>query len=67
MKNSYQSFSEIEADLKKLYLEKEIAFEELKIIKHDFENHLKPLNWLSSILKMISKYGVVLMIKKMFK
>ncbi|WP_159947089.1 DUF6327 family protein [Polaribacter septentrionalilitoris] len=67
MKRTYESFNEIEADLKKLYLEKEIAYEELKIVKHDFEDHLKPLNWLNSILKMISKYGVLLMIKKMFK
>lgn len=67
MKKKYQSFNEIQADLKKLYLEKEIAYEELKIVKRDFEDYLKPINWLHSTLKTISKYGVIFMIKKMFK
>lgn len=64
---TYQSFNEIEKDLKQLYLEKEIAFEELKIVKHDLEDYMKPINWLNNLLKVISKYGVLFMLKKMFK
>lgn len=64
---SYKTFNEIELDLKRLYLEKEIAFEELKIVKQDFEDYLKPVTWVNSILKTISKYGVLYLIKKMFK
>ncbi len=63
----YNSFSEIEKDLKKLQLEKEIAIEELKIVKHDFEAYTKPIVWVNKALKYLSKYGVLLMIKKMFK
>lgn len=64
---TYESFTEIERDLRKIGLERDIAFEELKIVKHDFEDYLKPLNWLNSIFKTVSKYGVLLMIKKIFK
>lgn len=63
----YNSFSEIEKDLKKLQLEKDIAIEELKIVKHDFEAYTKPIVWVNKALKYLSKYGVLLMIKKMFK
>ena len=53
MKKKYQSFNEIQADLKKLYLEKEIAYEELKIVKRDFEDYLKPINWFTELLKKL--------------
>lgn len=65
--SSYQSFDEIENELKKLNLEREIAFEELKIVKHDFEDILKPLNWVNSILKYTGKYSILLIIKKILK
>ncbi|WP_405565004.1 hypothetical protein [Polaribacter sp. Asnod6-C07] len=64
---TYTSFIEIEKDLKKLELEREIANEELKIVKHNFEDILEPMNWINSAFKMISKYGVLLMIKKILK
>lgn len=64
---TYETFDEIDRDLKLLRLERDIAFEELKMVKHNFSNSLKPVNWITTILKAISKYGVLLMIKKMFK
>ncbi|PQJ80613.1 DUF6327 family protein [Polaribacter porphyrae] len=64
---TYTSFIEIEKDLRKLELERDIAKEELKIVKHNFEDFLKPVNWVTTILKAISKYGVLLMIKRIFK
>lgn len=64
---TYESFADIEKEVKKLALEKEIAFEELKIVKHDFEDVLKPINWLNSILKVASKYGFLMLFKKVFK
>ncbi|APZ46353.1 hypothetical protein BW723_08605 [Polaribacter reichenbachii] len=64
---TYTSFIEIEKDLKKLELEREIAKEELKIVKHNFEGILEPMNWINSLFKMLSKYGVLLMIKKILK
>lgn len=64
---TYTSFVELEKDLKKLELEKEIAKEELKIVKYNFEEYLKPINWVSSIIKTLSKYGVLYLIKNTFK
>lgn len=64
---TYTSFIEIEKDLRKLELEKAIAKEELKIVKHNFERYLQPVHWISSILKMASKYGIVLLIKRILK
>lgn len=63
----YETFDEIERDLKKLQLEKQIAVEEIKIVKHDFEDFLRPVNWLTSIFKIASKYGFLILIKKAFK
>ena len=37
---TYTSFLEIEKELRKLELEKDIAKEELKIVKHNFESIL---------------------------
>ncbi|AQS95021.1 hypothetical protein BXQ17_13450 [Polaribacter sp. BM10] len=66
MKN-YTSFKEIDRDLKQLALERDIALEELKGVKNDFEQSLKPLNILSSSLKFLSKYSALVFIKKIFK
>lgn len=64
---TYTSFLEIEKDLRKLELEKNIAKEELKIVKHNFEGILEPINWINSIFKTVSKYGILLLIKRIFK
>lgn len=64
---TYETFNEIEKDLQLLRLKKEIALEELKLVKHDINETLKPVNWVSIILKHISKYGFLLLIKKIFK
>jgi hypothetical protein len=63
----YQNFKEIDSDLKLLSLEKQIALEELKIVKNDFEENLRPIGVLSSSLRLVRKYGVLILIKKFFK
>jgi hypothetical protein len=63
----YQNFKEIDSDLKLLSLERQIALEELKIVKNDFEESLKPIGILSSGLRLMRKYGVLILIKKFFK
>lgn len=67
MKKTYNSFKEIDRDLKQLSLERQIAFEELKGVKQDFENSIKPITILSTVFKFVSKYGVLLIVKKIFK
>jgi hypothetical protein len=64
---TYQSFEQIEGDLKRLSLERQIALEELKIVKNDFEDSLRPIKILRDSFKYLSKYGAFLFIKKIFK
>ncbi len=66
MKN-YQSFTEIETDLKRLNLERKIAFEEMKLLKTEFKEDLKPSNWINTILQVVGKYGLYVLMKKFLK
>ncbi|WP_431135934.1 hypothetical protein [Psychroserpens mesophilus] len=63
----YRTFNEIEYDLKRLNLERQIAFEELKGIRSDVKEDLKPLHWLQTVLKYVTKYGSFLLLKKIVK
>jgi hypothetical protein len=62
----YQNFKQIEHDLKLLSLERQIALEELKIVKNDFEESIRPISILRDAFKFLSKYGTLLFIKKIF-
>lgn len=64
---NYQSLEEIELDLKRLNLERQIAIEELKLTKYNLEEHLKPINLVGNFLKFASKYGLLILIKRFFK
>lgn len=64
---SYENFDEIERDLQLLRLEKNIALEELKLVKHNFNESLSSLSWITIALKYLSKYGFLFLIKKIFK
>jgi hypothetical protein len=64
---AYQSFEQIDNDLKRLSLERQIALEELKIVKNDFEESIRPIRMLRDAFNFLSKYGALLFIKKIFK
>ncbi|OAD45813.1 DUF6327 family protein [Polaribacter atrinae] len=64
---TYKSFEEIEIDLRQLSLEKQIALEELKMVKSDFEESLKPMSLLSNVVTAFGKFGTLMFIKKIFK
>ncbi|WP_179006090.1 DUF6327 family protein [Winogradskyella forsetii] len=61
---SYTTFKEIDNDLKRHKLERDIAWEELKLIKSEFKEDLHPLNWVSTALKVTGKYSFIAMIRK---
>ncbi|MCX7550068.1 hypothetical protein [Xanthomarina sp. F2636L] len=63
----YQSFEDIETELKHLDLERKIAWEELKFLKNEFQEDLKPANWIQYALKSAGKYGLFLLAKRFFK
>ena len=64
---AYQSFEEINRDLRQLSLERQIALEELKMVKYDFEESLKPLSIVKTVLSAFGKFGTLMLIKKIFK
>jgi hypothetical protein len=64
---TYKSFEEISRDLKLLSLERQIALEELKMVKNDFEESLKPLSMVKNIFTAFGKFGVLMLIKRVFK
>lgn len=64
---TYKSFDEIDYELNKLSLEKQIAWEEIKGLKHKFAEEMKPLNWISTGIKYAGKYGVLVLLKRLIR
>ena len=64
---TYTNLEEIDFDLKRLGLEREIALEELKGLKQEVKEDLRPYNWLSTGLSIIKKYGIFYLIRKVFR
>ncbi|MBU2919891.1 hypothetical protein KO504_00930 [Winogradskyella psychrotolerans] len=61
---TYATFEEIDNDLKRFKLERDIAWEELKLTKGEFKEDLQPLNWVSTALKLTRKYSFIALIRK---
>jgi len=64
---SYRNFEEVNNDLKRLSLERQIALEELKGLKHDVKQDLSAPNWLGTIASFAKKYGIMYLIRKILK
>ena len=64
---AFNNFEEIDQELKRLSLEREIAFEELKGIQHDVKEDLTPPKWLGTIFSFAKKYGLLVLLKKIIK
>lgn len=45
----YNSLEEIKADLKKYKLEQEIALEELKLVKNNIQENVKPVKFIGRV------------------
>lgn len=63
----YKTFDEIEFNLKRLSLERQIAFEELKGVKGKIKDDLAPYHWMQTILKYATKFGSYMLLKKIIK
>lgn len=63
----YKNFDEIEFDLKRLKLERQIALEEIKGLKQDVKDDLSPFNWISTAISAIKKYGMLYLIRKVIR
>jgi len=64
---TYNSFEDIDQDLKRISLERDIAWEELKLSKSEIAQQFSYPNWMNFIVKGIGKYGFYLLIKKFIK
>jgi len=64
---TYQSFEEIELELKQLDLQRKITYEEIKLLKEDFKQDLQPLQWMQTGAKYAGKFGMMYFIKKLFR
>lgn len=67
MKKIYTSFEEIDMDLKTLHLQRQIAMEELKYSKYELQESLTPHQWVSTLLSAVKKYGILYLIRRLFK
>jgi len=63
----YTSHEEINLDLKRLTLERQIAWEEMRGLKQDVKEDLSPYNWLGTALSALKKYGIIYMIRKILR
>jgi len=63
----YKTEQQIKQELRRLQLEKEIAWEELKTLKGDFKESLQPYQWMQTGLKLFSKFGVMMLVRKIIK
>jgi hypothetical protein len=63
----YQNFEQIDYDLHRLNLERQIALEEIKGLKQDVKEDLSPYSWMSTILSAVKKYGILYLIRKVVR
>ena len=66
MKPYYTNFDDLETEIKQLSLERQIAWEELKLLKTEVKDDFRPYNWIEPIVKGASKYGVFMLFRKLF-
>lgn len=64
---TYNSLEEIDLDLKRLRLERQIALEEMKYLKQGFKQDLSVYKWLNIALSTTKKYGIIYWVGKLFK
>ena len=64
---NYNSFEEIDFEIKKLNLERKIAWEEIKHSGNKVQEYLDPYNWIVPIISSIKKFGILFLLKRIFK
>lgn len=65
--NKFDSFEELELELKRTRLKRNIAKERLKATKLGVQSDIASINWLQKGLDGIKKYGSILLLRKLFK
>lgn len=63
----YKNFEQIDYDLTRLNLERQIALEEIKGLKQEVKEDLSPYSWMTTILSAVKKYGILYLIRKVVR
>jgi len=63
----FNSFKELEMELKRLSLEREIAKEKLKGSKLEIQSEIDSINWLKSAVNVFKKYGALVLLRRLLK
>lgn len=63
----YRNLEEINLDLKRVSLERQIALEEMKGLKEEVKQDLRPYNWMNTALSAVKKYGIIYLIRKVLR
>ncbi|MFD2550551.1 hypothetical protein ACFSQP_01860 [Bizionia sediminis] len=66
MKPTFSNFQQIDIRLRQLDLERQIAKEELKLLKTEISQEFQPYSWVEPLVKGASKYGIFYMLKALF-
>lgn len=64
---AYNTFDDIDKDLKRFDLERKIAWEELKLVQGKVEKDLQPINLIVTVFKVIGKVGMFKLLKKIIR
>ena len=59
----YNSFEEIDFELKRLNLERKIAWEEIKHSGNTVQESLTPYNWIMPIIDTFKRFGILFLLK----
>lgn len=63
----YNTFDDIDKDLKRFHLERQIALEELKLVQGKVEQDLEPINLIVRTLKLVGQVGLFKLLKKIIR
>ncbi len=63
----YKNFEQIDYDLTRLNLERQIALEEIKGLKQEVKEDLSPYSWITTVLSAVKKYGILYLIRKVVR
>lgn len=63
----YNNIEDINNDLKRLHLQRQIAWEEMKGLRHEVKEDLSPYNWVNTLLSAAKKYGFLYLIRKILR
>ncbi|WP_196893018.1 hypothetical protein [Aureivirga marina] len=64
MRKKYNSFEEIEEDLRRWKLKSEISKEQIKLINNEFVHEFKSYKWIIDVFAQMKKYGLLLLIER---